>query len=194
MSSVTKGAFLVLIYEADKLQEVTFVSRETVLEEKQNVVNTLVEKFESAAAFVVVNYRGLTVAEVTDLRKQLREAGVDMHVVKNTMIRKAAEVAGIEGLDDVFVGPTAIAFSEEEVVAPAKIMVEFAEEAEALVVKGGYMEGKVVPVETVEAVAKLPSRDGLLSMLLSVLQAPVRNTALAFKAVADKKEEEEDAA
>lgn len=170
------------------------MSRETILEEKQNVVNALVEKFESATAFVIVNYRGLTVAEATDLRKQLRDADVDMHVVKNTMIRKAAEVAGIEGLDDVFVGPTAIAFSEEEVVAPAKIMVEFAEETEALVVKGGYMEGEVVPVETIEAVAKLPNRDGLLSMLLSVLQAPVRNTALAFKAVADKKEEEEDAA
>lgn len=194
MSTVTKGAFLNLIFEADKLQEVTYVSRETMLEEKQNVVNALVEKFESATSFVIVNYRGLTVAEVTDLRKQLRDAGVDMHVVKNTMIRKAAEVAGIEGLDDVFVGPTAIAFSEEEVVAPAKIMVEFAEETEALVVKGGSIEGEVVPVETIEAVAKLPSRDGLLSMLLSTLQAPVRNTALAFKAVADKKEEEEDAA
>ena len=165
-----------------------------MLEEKQNVVNALVEKFENSTSFVVVNYRGLNVAEVTDLRKQLRDAGVDMHVVKNTMVRKAAEVAGVEGLEDVFVGPTAIAFSEEEAVAPAKIMVEFAEEAEALVVKGGSIEGEVVPVETIEAVAKLPSRDGLLSMLLSTLQAPVRNTALAFKAVADKKEEEEDAA
>lgn len=163
------------------------MSREQVLEEKQNVVKALVEKFESSAAFVIVNYRGLTVAEATDLRKQLRDAGIEMHVVKNTMIRKAAEVAGIEGLNDIFVGPTAIAFSEEEVVAPAKIMVEFAAKVEALVVKGGYMEGKVVPVETIEAVAKLPDRDGLLSMLLSVLQAPIRNTALAFKAVAEKK-------
>lgn len=170
------------------------MSREQVLEEKQNVVNALVEKFESAAAFVVVNYRGLTVAEVTDLRAQLREAGVEMHVVKNTMIRKAAEIAEIDGLDDVFVGPTAVAFSDEEVVAPAKIMVEFAEEAEPLVVKGGYMEGEVVPVETIEEVAQLPNREGLLSMLLSALQAPVRNTALAFKAVADQKEDEEDAA
>lgn len=166
------------------------MSREQVLQEKQDVVNMLVEKIENAKAFVVVNYRGLTVAEVTELRKQLREAGVDMHVVKNTMIRKAAEVAGVEGLDDVFVGPTAIAFSEDEVVAPAKIMVEFAEEAEALEVKGGYMEGEVVSIETIEAIAKLPNREGLLSMLLSVLQAPVRNTALAFKAVADKKEED----
>lgn len=171
--------------------EVTLVSREQVLAEKQSIVKELVEKFQSSAAFVVVNYRGLTVAEVTDLRKQLRDAGVEMRVVKNTMLRKAAELAEIEGLDEVFVGPTAIAFSEEEVVAPAKIMVEFAQEAEALEVKGGYMEGEVVPVETIEAVAKLPDREGLLSMLLSVLQAPVRNTALAFKAVADKKEEED---
>lgn len=171
--------------------EVTLVSREQMIQEKQQIVEGLVEKFKNAAAFVVVDYRGLTVAEVTDLRKQLRDAGVEMHVVKNTMLRQAAEIAEIDGLDEVFVGPTAIAFSEEEVVAPAKIMVEFSEEAEALVVKGGYMEGKVVPVETIEAVAKLPNREGLLSMLLSVLQAPVRNTALAFKAVADKKEEED---
>lgn len=166
------------------------MSREQVLAEKQSIVEELVEKFQSAAAFVVVDYRGLTVAEVTDLRKQLRDAGVDMRVVKNTMLRKAAELAEIEGLDEVFTGPTAIAFSDEEVVAPAKIMVEFSEEAKALEVKGGYMEGKVVPVETIEAVAKLPNREGLLSMLLSVLQAPIRNTALAFKAVAEKKEEE----
>lgn len=166
------------------------MSREQVIAEKQQIVDGLVEKFESSASFVVVNYRGLTVAEVTELRKQLREAGVDMHVVKNTMLRRAANEAGFEGLDDIFVGPTAIAFSEEEVVAPAKILVEFAEEAEALVVKGGYLEGRIASVETIEEVAKLPSRDGLLSMLLSVLQAPVRNVALAVKAVAEKEEEE----
>ncbi|HLR91449.1 MAG TPA: 50S ribosomal protein L10 [Atopostipes sp.] len=167
------------------------MSREQLIERKQQEVNELTEKFQNSAAFVVVNYRGLNVAEVTDLRKQLREAGVEMRVVKNTLLRRAAEAAGIEGIEETFVGPTAIAFSEEEVVAPAKIMVEFAEEAEALEVKGGYMEGEVVSIETIESIAKLPSREGLLSMLLSVLQAPVRNTALAFKAVADKKEEED---
>lgn len=167
------------------------MSREQVLQEKQTIVDTLVEKMQNAASFVVVDYRGLNVAEVTELRKQLRESGVEMHVVKNTFARKAAEVAEIEGLEEAFVGPTAIAFSEEEVVAPAKIIVEFAGEAEELVVKGGYMEGEVVSIETIESVAKLPSREGLLSMLLSVLQAPVRNTALVFKAVAEKKEEEE---
>ena len=167
------------------------MSRELRIQAKQDQVDLLSEKMKNAASFVVVNYRGLNVAEATDLRKQLRDSDVDMHVVKNTIIRRAAEAAGIEGLEDIFVGPTAIAFSEEEVVAPAKIMVEFAEEAPALEVKGGYMEGEVVSIETIEAVAKLPSRDGLLSMLLSVLQAPIRNTALAFKAVAEKKEEED---
>ncbi len=169
----------------------TFVSREQRIQAKQDQVDLLSEKMKNAASFIVVNYRGLNVAEATDLRKQLRDSDVEMHVVKNTIIRRAAEAAGVEGLEDVFVGPTAIAFSEEEVVAPAKIMVEFAEEAPALEVKGGYMEGEVVSIETIEAVAKLPSRDGLLSMLLSVLQAPIRNTALAFKAVAEKKEEED---
>lgn len=167
------------------------MSRETLIKEKQAAVDVLADKFKSAVSFVVVDYRGLTVAEVTELRKQLREAGVDMQVVKNTLLRRAADAAGIEGLEDVFVGPTAIAFSEEEVVAPAKIMVEFAEKAPVLEVKGGYMEGEVVSVETIEEVAKLPNREGLLSMLLSVLQAPVRNAALVFKAVAEQKEEED---
>ncbi len=167
------------------------MSREQRIQAKQDQVDLLSEKMKNAASFIVVNYRGLNVAEATDLRKQLRDSDVEMYVVKNTIIRRAAEAAGVEGLEDVFVGPTAIAFSEEEVVAPAKIMVEFAEEAPALEVKGGYMEGEVVSIETIEAVAKLPSRDGLLSMLLSVLQAPIRNTALAFKAVAEKKEEED---
>ena len=167
------------------------MSRETLIKEKQAAVDVLADKFKGAASFVVVDYRGLTVAEVTELRKQLREAGVDMQVVKNTLLRRAADAAGIEGLEDVFVGPTAIAFSEEEVVAPAKIIVEFAETAPVLEVKGGYLEGKVVSVETIEEVAKLPSREGLLSMLLSVLQAPIRNTALVFKAVGEQKEEED---
>ena len=160
------------------------------VELKQPIVEEISGAIKDAASVVVVDYRGLTVAEVTDLRKQLREAGVDMRVVKNTLLRRAADAAGLEGLEEVFVGPTAVAFSEEEVVAPAKILVEFAKDAPVLEVKGGYMEGEVVSIETIEEVAKLPDREGLLSMLLSVLQAPVRNTALVFKAVAEQKEEE----
>lgn len=163
----------------------------SVLEQKQQQVSEMSQALKSAASVVVVDYLGLTVAEVTELRKQLRESGVKMQVVKNTILRRAAADAGIEGLDEAFVGPTAVVYSEEEVVAPAKIVAEFAEDAKALEIKGGMIEGEVAPIEKIEALAKLPDREGLLSMLLSVLQAPVRNVAYAVKAVADAKEEED---
>lgn len=155
---------------------------DAIIQGKKQVVQELVEKFEKANSVVIVNYRGLNVAEVTDLRKQLREAGVEMVVAKNTMLRRAADELGYEGLDEIFAGPTAVAFGYEDVAAGPKIMTEFAKEAEPLVVKGGIVEGNVVSVEMVEAVAKLPSREGLLSMLLSVLQAPMRNTAYVLQA------------
>lgn len=163
----------------------------SVLEQKQQQVSEMSQALKSAASVVVVDYLGLTVAEVTELRKQLRESGVKMQVVKNTVLRRAAADAGIEGLDEAFVGPTAVVYSEEEVVAPAKIVAEFAKDAKALEIKGGMIEGEVAPIEKIEALAKLPDREGLLSMLLSVLQAPVRNVAYAVKAVADAKEEED---
>lgn len=167
------------------------MSKANVIARKEEIVNDITKKFQDAQAVIVVDYRGLTVEQVTELRKQLRDAGVEMRVLKNTMLRRAADAAGIEGLNDVFKGPTAVAFSNEEVVAPAKIIAEFAEKADKLEIKGGLLEGKVATVEEINKIAKLPNREGLLSMLLSVLQAPVRNTALAIKAVAEKKEEEE---
>lgn len=159
-----------------------------VLQAKKDEVKVLTEDFKNSATLVVVDYQGLNVAEVTELRKQLRENGTQMKVVKNTLLRRAAEEAGFAELNDAFVGPTAIVFSEEEVIAPAKIVAEFAKEAEELEIKGGMIEGKVAPIEKIEALAKLPDRDGLLSMLLSVLQAPIRNVAYAVKAVAEDKE------
>jgi large subunit ribosomal protein L10 len=112
-----------------------------------------------------------------------------MKVIKNSILVRAAEKAGLNGLEEVFSGPTAVAFSNEDVVAPAKIIDEFAKTAEKLEIKGGIIEGKVASIEEITALAKLPNRDGLLSMLLSVLQAPVRNVAYAVKAVAEKEEE-----
>ncbi len=168
----------------------SLVRRVVSREEKELQIKEVAENLQSAASIVVVDYLGLTVAEVTELRKQLREAGVKMEVVKNTMLRRAAEKAELAELNEVFVGPTAIVYSEEEVVAPAKIVAEFAKNAEALTIKGGTIEGEVASVEQIQALAKLPDREGLLSMLLSVLQAPVRNVAYAVKAVADKKEED----
>lgn len=160
------------------------------IENKQSQVQEITEKFQGAASVVVVDYRGLNVAQVTELRKQLREAGVEFKVYKNTLTRRAAEAAGVEGINEVLTGPNAIAFSSEDVVAPAKIINEFAKKNEALEIKAGIIEGAISSVEDVKALAELPSREGLLSMLLSVLQAPVRNFALATKAVAEQKEEQ----
>lgn len=161
---------------------------ETAIAKKAGLVDDVTEKFKAASSVVIVDYRGLTVEEVTNLRKQLRDANVEMKVIKNSILSRAAKAAGLEGLDEVFTGPTAVAFSNEDVVAPAKIMDEFAKDAKALEIKGGVIEGKVASMEEITALAKLPSRDGLLSMLLSVLQAPVRNVAYAVKAVAEKEE------
>ncbi|KXH80778.1 50S ribosomal protein L10 [Sporosarcina sp. HYO08] len=161
-----------------------------VLEAKQALVGEIADKFKSAASVVVVDYRGLTVGQVTELRKQLREAGIDFKVYKNSMTRRAAEATGLEGLNEHLTGPNAIAFSNEDVVAPAKILNDFAKQNDKLEIKAGVIEGAIASQEDVKALAELPSREGLLSMLLSVLQAPMRNFALATKAVAEQKEEQ----
>ncbi|MFD1708451.1 50S ribosomal protein L10 [Siminovitchia sediminis] len=160
-----------------------------VIEQKKQIVEEIAGKLKSSVSTVIVDYRGLNVAEVTELRKQLREAGVEYKVYKNSMARRAAEEADLAGLNEMLVGPNAIAFSTEDVIAPAKILNDFAKEHEALEIKAGVIEGNIATVEEIKALASLPSREGLLSMLLSVLQAPMRNLALATKAVADQKEE-----
>lgn len=161
-----------------------------IIEQKKLVVDEITKKFRESKSTIVVDYRGLTVGEVTELRKQLRDAGIDFKVYKNSMARRAVELAEISGLNDALTGPNAIAFGYDDVVAPAKILNEFAKKHEALEIKAGVIEGSVASVEEVKALAELPSRDGLLSMLLSVLQAPIRNLALATKAVAEQKEEQ----
>ncbi|GHI00508.1 50S ribosomal protein L10 [Neobacillus kokaensis] len=162
----------------------------SAIEAKKQIVDEISDKLKNSVSTVVVDYRGLTVAQVTELRKQLREAGVEFKVYKNSMTRRAAEAAELSGLNDALTGPNAIAFSAEDVVAPAKILNDFAKKNEALEIKAGVIEGNIATVEEVKALAELPSREGLLSMLLSVLQAPIRNLALAAKAVADQKEEQ----
>ncbi|PEA54574.1 50S ribosomal protein L10 [Bacillus pseudomycoides] len=160
------------------------------IEAKQHVVTEIAGKLSESKSTIVVDYRGLTVSEVTELRKALREAGVEFKVYKNSLTRRAAEAAELTELNEYLTGPNAIAFSNEDVVAPAKVLNDFAKNHEALEIKAGVIEGKLVTVDEVKAIATLPSREGLLSMLLSVLQAPIRNLALATKAVADQKEEQ----
>ncbi|MFB4214176.1 50S ribosomal protein L10 [Shouchella sp. JSM 1781072] len=161
-----------------------------IIEQKQQVVDEIAAKLKDSKSTVIVDYRGLNVAQVTELRKQLREAGVEYKVYKNTLVRRATAETGYTGLDEHLVGPTAIAFGAEDVIAPAKVINEFAKKNEALEIKTGVIEGEVATAAEVKALAELPSRDGLLSMLANVLQAPVRQFALATKAVAEQKEEQ----
>ncbi|OFI45990.1 50S ribosomal protein L10 [Floricoccus penangensis] len=162
---------------------------EASIAKKAELVDVYAQKFADAASVVVADSRGLTVEQDTVLRKQLREAGVEFKVVKNSILRRAAEKAGLNDLAESFVGPSAVAFSNEDVIAPAKILSEFAKTADALEVKAGVIDGVVSSKEEIAAIASLPGREGLLSMLLSVLQAPVRNVAYAINAVAESKED-----
>ncbi len=154
---------------------------------KQQEVDVIAAKLRESTTTVVADYRGLNVAQVTLLRKQLREAGVDFQVLKNSLVSRAAANVELNELDAILTGPTAVAFSKDA-VAPAKIINDFAKKNDALKVKGGVVEGRYVDAAQIKALAELPSREGLLSMLLSVLQAPMRNVALAVKAVAEKNE------
>ncbi|MDM5186570.1 50S ribosomal protein L10 [Bacillus sp. DX4.1] len=160
------------------------------IESKQQVVTEIAEKLRDSKSTIVVDYRGLTVSEATELRKNLREAGVEFKVYKNSLTRRAAESVEMAELNEFLTGPNAIAFSNEDVIAPAKVLNDFAKNHEALEIKAGVIEGRLVSLDEVKAIATLPSREGLLSMLLSVLQAPMRGLAIATKAVADQKEEQ----
>lgn len=164
------------------------MANSNIIEQKAQQVAEVVEKLRTSSCTVVTDYRGLNVAQVTQLRKSLRESGVEFRVIKNSLLRRAIAQAELTDLAENFSGPTAVAFSKGDVVAPAKILTDFAKKNENLKVKAGVVEGKVVGNDQITALAELPSREGLLSMLLSVLQAPVRNFALAVKAVSEKQE------
>ncbi|SCW73312.1 large subunit ribosomal protein L10 [Paenibacillus tianmuensis] len=159
-----------------------------IIEQKAQQVTEVADKLKENSCSIVADYRGLNVKQVTELRKQLREAGVEFQVLKNTLIRRATATAELSDLNEYLTGPTAIAFSKDDIITPAKILTEFAKKNDQLSVKAGVVEGKVVDFNQIKALAELPSREGLLSMLLSVLQAPVRNFALAVKAVSEKQE------
>ncbi len=171
-------------------QEVKFMSEATIAK-KAEAVKNVNEMLTNAETAIVVDYRGLTVAEVTDLRKQLRDAGIKMMVIKNKILERAVEGTDYEDLKSTFVGPTAVALSDEDAIAPAKILKKFADDHEALEIKGGFIEKKVQTLDKINEYATLPSREDLLSMLASALQDPMRKIARAVKAVADKKSEEE---
>ncbi|WP_283583345.1 50S ribosomal protein L10 [Limosilactobacillus difficilis] len=159
---------------------------EAAIAKKAEIVKQTTDELNAAESAIVVDYRGLTVAEVTDLRKQLRDADVSMKVIKNKILERAVEGTDYEDLKSVFVGPTAVAFSNEDPIAPAKILKKFADEHDQLSIKGGFIEKSVKTLDEINEFATMPSREELLATLVSCLQDPVRKVARAVKAVADK--------
>ena len=163
-----------------------------VLEQKKAIVAEVAEKLKNSVAGVVVDYRGINVEDDTKLRKQLREAGVDYFVIKNTLLARAADEAGLADMKSVLEGTTAIAVSSDDYVSAAKILNEFAESKEDFFeIKSGFIDGEVITVEKVKALAKLPSKEGLIAKALGSLKAPISNLVYALSAVKDKKSEEE---
>ena len=155
------------------------------VELKQPVVQAIAEDIKDAASVVLVDYRGLTVAEDTALRKQLREAGVIYKVCKNTMMKRAFEGTEFAALEEHLEGPSAIAISKDDATAPARILCKFAKDAKALELKGGVVEGTVYDVAGLTELAKIPSREELLSKLLGSLQSPITNFARVIKQIAE---------
>ena len=156
------------------------------VELKQPIVDEIKGYAADAKAAVLVDYRGLTVEQDTELRRQLREAGVVYKVYKNTMLVRAFEGTDFAQLDKDLEGPTAIAFSAEDETAPARILSDFAKEVEALQFKSGVVAGTYYDEAGIQALAKIPSRDTLISKLLGSLQSPVTNLARVLNQIAEK--------
>lgn len=167
---------------------------EKILVQKQEYVADLKAKIDGSVAGVLVDYKGITVTNDTKLRKELREAGVEYRVVKNTMLTLALKGSAYESLTEVLSNTTALAISNEDPIVAAKILNKYAEGSKGkFTLKAGYMEGKALNEAGVKELASLPNREGLLSMLLSVLNGNLRGLAVALNAIAEQKSEDQPA-
>ena len=158
------------------------------VELKQPIVQEISEQIKDAQSVVLVDYRGLTVEQDTELRKQLREAGVSYKVYKNTLVSRAVEGTEFESLREVLEGPSAFAISTEDATAPARILAKFAKTAPNLEMKAGVVEGTFYDAEGIKAIASVPSREELLSKFLGSIQSPITNFARVIKQIAEKNE------
>ena len=159
---------------------------QAVLAAKSETVKEISEKAKKSQTIIVCEYRGLTVAQIQEVRRALRKEKAEMNVYKNSLVERAVDELGYNDLNSVLKGPNAIVFSED-VIAGAKVIAKYAKRhRDILVVKGGIVEGKFVDAKGIIEVSKLPGKEGLISMFLSCLQAPIRSFACAVKAVADK--------
>ncbi|MGN0986027.1 MAG: 50S ribosomal protein L10 [Candidatus Enterenecus sp.] len=159
-----------------------------VLSEKQAIVASLTETLKSASSGVLVDYEGITVAEDTALRHELREAGVEYSVVKNTLVRRAIDGLGMSELDEVLHGATSMAVSHDDPIAPMRIINKYSKQmGDRFNIKAGFMDGKVVPLADVAALAELPSKEALLGQVLGTMLAPITSLAIVIKAIAEQK-------
>lgn len=157
-----------------------------ILEKKKQMVADLSERIKNSCAGVVVDYKGINVEDDTKLRRELREAGVEYTVVKNSILGRAAQDAGIEGLDAVLEGTTAIATSTDDYVASARILGKYADTHNNFSLKSGYLDGEVITLEKLVALSKLPSREVLLATVCNVFNAPIAAFARGVQAIVDK--------
>jgi len=157
-----------------------------ILEQKQQIVKELAEKMKTATSGVLVDYKGITVADDTKLRSDLRKAGVDYAVVKNTLTSKACDIIGYEGLKNVLSGMTAMAISNSDPLAPAKILSEYAKKHENFVIKAGFVDGGVIDAVGVKDLAEIPSKEILIAKVMGSLQSSLYSFAYALQAIIDK--------
>lgn len=144
-----------------------------VLQQNKEKVSVLAERLKASASGVLIDYRGLTVEEDTELRNEFRKAGVEYKVVKNTLTNFAAKQVGLDDLDPILHGPTSLATHETDLIAPAKVIVEFAKKHKVVDIKSGFVEGKVISVDEINKLASLPSKEELIGMVLRGLNAPI---------------------
>ena len=166
------------------------MASETILKQKEEEVKKLADKMKDSAVVLLVDYRGINVEQDTILRKSVREVGAEYSVIKNNITRRALEACGINELDEVLVGPTAVIIAKEEYLPTLKAIYKFAKENDFYKIKGGVLEGKVSSVEELTTLAQLPSREELIAKLAGCLLANVSKLAATLDAVRVKKEEE----
>ena len=159
-----------------------------VLSEKQAIVAELTEKLQKAASGVLVDYKGITVAEDTALRAECRKNDVDYAVVKNTLVRFAIDNVGLNELDEMLNGTTSLAICDADPIAPMRVINSFAKKfnGEKFTIKAGFMDGKVIPLEQISALAELPSKEVLQAQVLGTMLAPITSLAIVIKAIAEK--------
>lgn len=163
------------------------------LQEKELKVKELTEKFQKSQAAILSSYIGITVEEDTALRKNMREAGVEYKVIKNTLTVRAAKEAGFDGIEQYLKGPVAIAFSYEDPTAPARVLADFAKTHKTVALKAGIVQGELFDTAKVDELSKVPPKDVLIAKLLGSFKAPLSNFAYMLSAVKDKKESEANA-